>query len=82
MEPSALRPDTQLMEKRGFSYFDEYIFCKEKNYYIHRIYPNSVFKTKADRKRVYVSDELDECKDRSSLYFVLPFERGYLGECF
>lgn len=43
-----------------------------------RIYPNSVFKTKADRKRVYVSDELDECKDRSSLYFVLPFERGYL----
>lgn len=41
--------------------------------------PNAIFKTKSDRKRVYVADELEECHDRAALYFVVPFERGYLG---
>uniref|UniRef100_A0A915DAS8 Uncharacterized protein n=1 Tax=Ditylenchus dipsaci TaxID=166011 RepID=A0A915DAS8_9BILA len=43
-----------------------------------RIFPNAVIKAKNDRKRIYVADELEECQDRSSLFFLLPFERGYL----
>ncbi|KAI1727260.1 actin domain-containing protein [Ditylenchus destructor] len=43
-----------------------------------RVFPNSIVKSKSDRKRVYVADEVEECQDRSSLYFVLPFERGYI----
>lgn len=36
-------------------------------------------KSKGDRKRVYVGAEIDELQDKSSLFFSLPFERGYLG---
>ncbi|KAF7634225.1 hypothetical protein Mgra_00006403 [Meloidogyne graminicola] len=43
-----------------------------------KIIPNTIFKSKTDKKRVYIADELEECSDRSSLYFSLPFERGYL----
>uniref|UniRef100_A0A183BI80 Actin-related protein 6 n=1 Tax=Globodera pallida TaxID=36090 RepID=A0A183BI80_GLOPA len=43
-----------------------------------RIFPNTVFKSKSERKRIFVADELEECTDRSALFFVLPFERGYL----
>ncbi|KAH7714207.1 Actin family protein [Aphelenchoides avenae] len=35
-------------------------------------------KSKGDRKRVYVGAEIDELQDKSSLFFSLPFERGYL----
>ncbi|PAV85131.1 hypothetical protein WR25_04545 isoform A [Diploscapter pachys] len=42
------------------------------------IVPNAIFKSKSDRKRVYVGSELKECSDRCGLFFVLPFERGYL----
>ncbi|KAL3086471.1 hypothetical protein niasHS_008340 [Heterodera schachtii] len=43
-----------------------------------RVFPNTVFKSKGERKRIFVADELDQCTDRSALFFVLPFERGYL----
>uniref|UniRef100_A0A914D0S6 Actin-related protein 6 n=1 Tax=Acrobeloides nanus TaxID=290746 RepID=A0A914D0S6_9BILA len=40
--------------------------------------PNSVFKSKFERKRVFVADELKDCVDKTSLYYLLPFEKGYL----
>uniref|UniRef100_A0A1I7WXF2 Tubulin domain-containing protein n=1 Tax=Heterorhabditis bacteriophora TaxID=37862 RepID=A0A1I7WXF2_HETBA len=43
-----------------------------------RMVPNCIVKAKNERKRVYVGEELCECADRSSLFFVLPFEKGYL----
>lgn len=36
-------------------------------------------KAKSERKRVYVGDELNECRDHSSLFFLLPAEKGYIG---
>ncbi|VDN55316.1 unnamed protein product [Dracunculus medinensis] len=43
-----------------------------------RIIPNCVVKAKSERKRVYVGDELNECRDHSSLFFLLPAEKGYI----
>lgn len=43
-----------------------------------RILPNCVVKAKSERKRVYVADEVDECKDHSSLFYLLPAEKGYI----
>jgi actin-related protein 6 len=43
-----------------------------------RRFPNCVVKSKADRKRVYIANEIEECQDKSSLFFSLPFEKGYL----
>ncbi|KAK6735773.1 hypothetical protein RB195_018797 [Necator americanus] len=43
-----------------------------------RVIPNCIAKTKADRKREFVADEQSECIDKTGLFYVLPFERGYL----
>ncbi|GMT14927.1 hypothetical protein PFISCL1PPCAC_6224 [Pristionchus fissidentatus] len=43
-----------------------------------RVIPNSIVKGKNERKRVFVGEELSECTDRSSLFFLLPLEKGYI----
>ncbi|KJH51252.1 Actin [Dictyocaulus viviparus] len=47
------------------------------NYFL-RLIPNCIVKAKADRKREFVADEQSECADKTGLFYVLPFERGYL----
>ena len=42
------------------------------------IVPNAVFKSKSERRRVFVGSELEECKDLSGLFYIPPFQRGYL----
>jgi actin-related protein 6 len=39
-----------------------------------RIYPNSIARTRAEKK-VYVSDEIEKCKDMSGIVYRRPFER-------
>ncbi|VDM53446.1 unnamed protein product [Angiostrongylus costaricensis] len=43
-----------------------------------RLIPNCIVKAKADRKREFVAEEQFECSDKTGLFYVLPFERGYL----
>ncbi|CAJ0959672.1 unnamed protein product, partial [Mesorhabditis belari] len=43
-----------------------------------RTVPNAVFKSRTDRKRAYISDQLDELNERTGLFYSLPCERGYL----
>lgn len=43
-----------------------------------RLVPNAVFKSKSERRRVFVGSELDECRDLSGLFYVPPFQKGYL----
>ncbi|XP_028397113.1 actin-related protein 6-like [Dendronephthya gigantea] len=43
-----------------------------------RVIPNSVFKVKSERRKVFVGDQIDECKDYSGLFYVLPFQKGLL----
>nr|XP_019008456.1 actin-like protein ARP6 [Kwoniella pini CBS 10737]OCF47237.1 actin-like protein ARP6 [Kwoniella pini CBS 10737] len=42
-----------------------------------RIFPNSIARSR-NEKRVYVSDEIDQCKDLSGIVYRRPFERGML----
>lgn len=44
---------------------------------VPRLIPNAIVRGKAD-KRNYIGDQLEECKDFSSLYYRLPFEKGLL----
>jgi hypothetical protein len=39
------------------------------------VIPNSVFKVKSERRKVFVGDQIDECKDYSGLFYVLPFQK-------
>ncbi|ESO89188.1 hypothetical protein LOTGIDRAFT_229086 [Lottia gigantea] len=43
-----------------------------------RIIPNCVSKAKNVRTRIFIGDQIDECKDLSGLYYMLPFQKGYL----
>uniref|UniRef100_A0A1I8AQ45 Actin-related protein 6 n=1 Tax=Steinernema glaseri TaxID=37863 RepID=A0A1I8AQ45_9BILA len=41
--------------------------------------PNAIIKAKNERKRVFIGPEIDECRDRTSLFYLSPFQKGYLG---
>ncbi|KAK6187646.1 hypothetical protein SNE40_005625 [Patella caerulea] len=43
-----------------------------------RIVPNCISKAKNVRTRIFIGDQIDECKDLSGLYYILPFQKGYL----
>lgn len=39
------------------------------------IAPNAVMKAKNDRKRVYIANEIETCKDLTGLFYGLPFQK-------
>ncbi|CAI2324215.1 unnamed protein product [Caenorhabditis sp. 36 PRJEB53466] len=43
-----------------------------------RLIPNSIVKSKHERRRVFVAQEQEECLDKFSLFYVRPIERGYV----
>ncbi|KAI9495737.1 actin-like protein ARP6 [Zychaea mexicana] len=42
-----------------------------------RVIPNAIIRGRTDRRN-YVGDQVEQCTDFSSLYYRLPFERGFL----
>ncbi|CAG9857549.1 unnamed protein product [Phyllotreta striolata] len=40
--------------------------------------PNCIMKAKSERKRLFIGAQINECRDCSGLYFLLPCERGYI----
>lgn len=43
-----------------------------------QIVPNCIMKAKSERKRLFIGQQVEECRDCSGLYFLLPCERGYI----
>uniref|UniRef100_T1INQ6 Actin-related protein 6 n=1 Tax=Strigamia maritima TaxID=126957 RepID=T1INQ6_STRMM len=43
-----------------------------------RIIPNCITKAKSERRRQFIGDQIDDCKDVSGLFYILPFQKGYL----
>lgn len=35
-------------------------------------------KAKSERRRPFIGDQINDCRDASGLYYILPFQRGYL----
>ena len=45
---------------------------------LFRVLPNSIFRAKSERRKNFISNQIDNCKDCSSLFYLLPFQKGYL----
>ncbi len=43
-----------------------------------RLIPNAICKAKSEKRRAFVGDQIDECRDLSSLFYILPHQKGYL----
>lgn len=48
------------------------------SFFLLRLIPNSIFKAKSERRKLFIGDQLDECKDYSGLFYVVPFQKGFL----
>ncbi len=48
-----------------------------------RVVPNCVMKAKNVKTRVFIADQIDDCKDLSGIYYLLPFQKVSLvfGSC-
>lgn len=42
------------------------------------IIPNCKMKVKAERQRQYIGDQIEDCKDCSGLYYILPHQKGFV----
>ncbi|KRT81689.1 hypothetical protein AMK59_5483, partial [Oryctes borbonicus] len=42
------------------------------------IIPNCIMKAKSERKRLFIGNQIEDCRDLSGLYYLLPCERGYI----
>lgn len=43
-----------------------------------RIIPNCITKAKSERRRQFIGDQIDDCKDVSGLFYILPYQKGFL----
>lgn len=43
-----------------------------------KLVPNSIMKAKSERRRPFIGSQIDECRDASGLFYILPFQKGYL----
>ncbi|XP_046425645.1 actin-related protein 6 [Neodiprion fabricii] len=43
-----------------------------------KLVPNCIMKAKSERRRPFVGKQIDECRDASGLFYILPFQKGYL----
>ncbi|CAG7837909.1 unnamed protein product, partial [Allacma fusca] len=43
-----------------------------------RVIPNCISKTKSERRRPFIGNQIDDCRDTSGLFFMLPFQKGYM----
>lgn len=42
------------------------------------IIPNCKMKVKSERQRQYIGDQIDDCKDCSGMYYILPHQKGFI----
>ena len=40
--------------------------------------PNAVMKAKSERRRPFIGDQLDDCRDVSGLYYILPMQKVFI----
>lgn len=40
-----------------------------------RVIPNCIMKAKSERRRPFVGDQLEDCRDASGLFYILPFQK-------
>jgi len=43
-----------------------------------QIVPNCKMKVKSERQRQYIGDQINDCKDCSGLYYLLPHQKGFI----
>lgn len=46
--------------------------------FFFRVVPNCIMKAKSERRRPFIGDQIQECRDASGLFYILCFQRGYL----
>jgi len=43
-----------------------------------RFIPNCITKAKSEKRRAFVGDQIDDCRDLSSIFYMLSYQKGYL----
>lgn len=71
--PTASYSDTIVIDNGGYSLKVGYSSQSSP-----RVVPNCIMKAKSEKRRAFIGDQIDDCRDLSSLFYLLPFQKGYL----
>ncbi|XP_017772637.1 PREDICTED: actin-related protein 6 [Nicrophorus vespilloides] len=44
------------------------------------VLPNHIMKAKSERKRFFIADQIEDCRDLSGLYYLTPHDHGYISK--
>lgn len=50
----------------------------QESCYIASVIPNCITKAKSERRRPFVGNQIEECRDISGLFYILGFQKGYI----
>ncbi|KAI5730333.1 hypothetical protein M8J76_012512 [Diaphorina citri] len=42
-----------------------------------KIVPNCIMKAKSERRRPFIGDQVEDCRDASGLFYILPFQKSH-----
>ena len=37
--------------------------------------PNAIMKAKSERRRPFIADQIEDCRDASGLFYILPYQK-------
>nr|ACO15496.1 Actin-related protein 6 [Caligus clemensi] len=71
--PGVMSSDTFVLDNGGY-----YLKAGFSNQASPRLVPNCITKAKSEKRKPFIGDQIEECRDLSSLFYCLPFQKGYL----
>ncbi|XP_040574868.1 actin-related protein 6 [Lepeophtheirus salmonis] len=71
--PVVMNSDTFVIDNGGY-----FLKAGFSNQSPPRLVPNCITKAKSEKRKPFIGDQINECRDLSSLYYCLPFQKGYL----
>nr|ACO11440.1 Actin-related protein 6 [Caligus rogercresseyi] len=71
--PGVMNSDTFVLDNGG--YFLKAGFSNQGS---PRLVPNCITKAKSEKRKPFIGDQIEECRDLSSLFYCLSYQKGYL----
>lgn len=65
----------KVIEIEQISFPQTLLLSLTKVFGFFRVIPNCIMKAKSERRRPFIADQVEECRDASGLFYLLPFQK-------
>jgi len=62
-------------EENFYFFFLSYVSNYKLPVLLDRVIPNCIMKAKSEKRRPFIGDQIEECRDASGLFYILGFQK-------